>query len=305
MEFNRNVHLATGTNTGGPTKISLTFPTNHNTEPHSLTVSNQFQVTPVYKSTCTFNNDFPALLKDVPSPPKSEDPLFQMGPAQGECRVICFHPKSNITLPLMTIDEIRAIIDRWVEETNSLGIKYLWVQIFENRGEIMGCSNPHPHCQIWASSFFPNEPRIKDFHQKEYFKKHGRPLLMDYVAKELEKKERIVIQNSDWLVVVPFWAMWPYETMVLPKTHLQRFTDLSKSQKTSLAEIIKLLGIKYDNLFKISFPYSMGWHGTSSRRVFRGYELLAQGQRDLTQEQAAEKLRELPEFHYKLVAKEN
>nr|CAD7260413.1 unnamed protein product [Timema shepardi] len=290
------------------------------------------EVTPVYKSTCIFNNDFPALLKDVPSPPKSEDPLFQMGPAQGECRVICFHPKSNITLPLMTIDEIRAVIDRWVEETNSLGTKYLWVQIFENRGDIMGCSNPHPHCQIWASSFFPNEPRIKDFHQKEYFKEHGRPLLMDYVAKELEKKERIVIQNSDWLVVVPFWAMWPYETMVLPKTHLQRFTDLSKSQRTSLAEIIKLLGIKYDNLFKISFPYSMGWHGAptgpklkedNSHWVFHGiyyppllrsatikkfmvgYEMLAQGQRDLTQEQAAEKLRELPEFHYKLLAKEN
>nr|CAD7572574.1 unnamed protein product [Timema californicum] len=209
------------------------------------------EVTPVYKSTCTFNNDFPALLKDVPSPPKSEDPLFQMGPAQGECRVICFHPKSNITLPLMTIDEIRAVIDRWVEETNSLGTKYLWVQIFENRGDIMGCSNPHPHCQIWASSFFPNEPRIKDFHQKEYFKEHGRPLLMDYVAKELEKKE----DNSHWV----------------------------------------FHGIYYPPLLR----------SATIKKFMVGYEMLAQGQRDLTQEQAAEKLRELPEFHYKLLAKEN
>ncbi|PSN42530.1 putative galactose-1-phosphate uridylyltransferase [Blattella germanica] len=283
-------------------------------------------VNPKYESTFVFTNDFPALLEDVPSPNSSEDPLFQMGQAQGTCRVMCFHPKSNITLPLMTVADIRAVIDKWVEQLEDLGKKYLWVQIFENKGSIMGCSNPHPHCQIWASAFFPNEPRIKDHYQLEYYQKYKRPLLMDYVTKELEKKERIVTQNADWVVVVPYWAVWPYETMLLPKTHLKRFTDLNSKQRDSLAAIIKVLTSKYDNLFKTSFPYSMGWHGAptgpkwkedSSHWVFHGiyyppllrsatikkfmvgFEMLAQCQRDLTQEQAAEKLRNLPDIHYK------
>ncbi|XP_067013496.1 galactose-1-phosphate uridylyltransferase isoform X2 [Anabrus simplex] len=283
-------------------------------------------VTSNYKSTFVFNNDFPALLEDVPNPPESDDPLFQMAGARGLCRVMCFHPKSNVTLPVMTIPEIRAVIDKWVEETIFLGEKYDWVQIFENKGAIMGCSNPHPHCQIWASSFLPNEARIKNEKQLEYYEKYKRPMLMDYVEKELDKKIRIVVENSDWVVVVPFWAVWPYETMLLPKTHIKRFTDLNDQQRDSLADIIKKITIKYDNLFHTSFPYSMGFHGapTGSRisedmnhwvfhgiyfppllrsatvkKFMVGYEMLAQSQRDLTAEQAAEKLRSLPDVHYK------
>lgn len=284
------------------------------------------QVNPNYQSTFLFNNDFPALLENVPNVPPSSDPLFQMDSATGTCRVMCLHPKSNITLPLMTVPEIREVIDKWIEELTELGKKYVWVQIFENKGAIMGCSNPHPHCQIWASSFFPNEPRIKEHYQLEYYKKYRRPLLMDYVDKELEKKERIVTENADWVVVVPYWAVWPYETMLLPKTHIKRFTDVNSMQRDSLAAIIKVLTSKYDNLFKTSFPYSMGWHGAPTgpkldedvshwvfhglyyppllrsatvKKFMVGYEMLAQSQRDLTQEQAAEKLRNLPHIHYK------
>ncbi|XP_063233855.1 probable galactose-1-phosphate uridylyltransferase isoform X2 [Bacillus rossius redtenbacheri] len=252
-----------------------------------------------------------------------------MAPAQGTCRVMCFHPKSNLTLPLMSQSEIRAVVDAWVEQFSELGRRFAWVQIFENRGEIMGCSNPHPHCQIWASAFLPNEPRVKDSNQREYFRRHGRPLLLDYVSRELERRERVVVENCDWVVVVPFWAAWPFETMLLPKTHLLRLSDLSTAQRDSLAAIIKQLTTRYDNLFRTSFPYSMGWHGAptgalmdadnehwmlhalyyppllrsaSVRKFMVGYEMLAQVQRDLTQEQAAGRLRDLPDLHYKLVA---
>jgi len=278
-----------------------------------------------YKSTYVFTNDFPALLEDVPMPTPSDDPLFQAAPALGTCKVMCFHPKSNVTLPVMTLEEIRAVIERWIEELKVLGQKYNWVQIFENKGAIMGCSNPHPHCQIWASSYLPNEPRIKDVQQQEYFEKHGRPLLMDYMQRELGRKERTVLENDGWLVVVPWWAVWPYETMVLPKRHVQRFTDLNEKDKETLADIMKKITTKYDNLFQVSFPYSMGFHGAPTaeylakdcshwvfhaiyyppllrsatvKKFMVGYEMLAQSQRDLTPEQAAEKLRNLPDVHY-------
>ncbi|XP_021929002.1 probable galactose-1-phosphate uridylyltransferase [Zootermopsis nevadensis] len=266
------------------------------------------QVNPNYKSTFTFTNDYPALLEDVPSPPPSSDPLFQMESAQGTCRVMCFHPKSNITLPLMTVSEIRDIIDKWIEELTELGKKYIWVQIFENKGAIMGCSNPHPHCQIWASGFFPNEPRIKEHYQLEYYKKFKRPLLMDYVSKELEKKERIVTENVDWVVVVPYWAVWPYETMLLPKTHLKRFSDLKSKQRDSLASIIKCVsgaptGPKlYEDVSHWVFHgvyYPPLLRSATIKKFMVGYEMLAQCQRDLTQEQAAEKLRNVPDIHYK------
>ncbi|CAL4170752.1 unnamed protein product [Meganyctiphanes norvegica] len=281
---------------------------------------------PNYESTFVFTNDFPALLEDVPSPPESEDPLFQAGPARGTCRVMCFHPRSDVTLPVMSVAEITTVINKWVSELRELGEKYTWVQIFENKGAIMGCSNPHPHCQIWSSSFLPNEPRMKEIHQKEYFSKHGTPMLMDYVNKELNKKERLIYTNDDWVVLVPYWAVWPYETMILPRRHIQRMTDMKESEKSSLADAVKKLTTKYDNLFQSSFPYSMGWHGAptgsylssdNSHWVFHGcyfppllrsatvkkfmvgYEMLAQSQRDLTPEQAAVKLRDLPTVHYK------
>ncbi|XP_063544983.1 probable galactose-1-phosphate uridylyltransferase [Cydia strobilella] len=287
------------------------------------------QKNPLYTSTYVFPNDFPALLERVPEPPPPEHPLFQAKQARGTCRVMCFHPDSTTTIPLMSVEEIVAVIQEWKNQTAELGRKYTWVQIFENKGAIMGCSNPHPHCQIWASSFLPNEARVKDRCQKEYFTKSKRVLLVDYREQEVQKQERIVLMNEEWVVLVPYWAAWPYETMLLPRRgRPQRLTELSDTQVRALAEIMKALNTKYDNLFQCSFPYSMGWHGAptgpsktpmdsphwllhalylppllrsaSIKKHMVGYELLAQVQRDLTPEQAAANLRECDhEVHYK------
>ncbi|XP_059612290.1 probable galactose-1-phosphate uridylyltransferase [Phlebotomus argentipes] len=283
---------------------------------------------PNYTSTFVFTNDFPALLEDVPAPPVNQDPLFQTAPARGTCRVICFHPKSNKTLPLLTVTEIGHVLATWREQFEELKQKYTWVQIFENKGAAMGCSNPHPHCQIWACSFLPSEPATKDKYLRQYFEKNGRPLLLDYVEKELLKRERIVIENRNWLVVVPFWASWPFETMIISRRDTKRFDELTQEQSEDLAIVIKELTTKYDNLFKCSFPYSMGWHGAPTgamandnsdhwtlhaiyyppllrsatvRKFMVGFELLCQAQRDLTAEQAAERLRELDgKRHYSI-----
>lgn len=222
----------------------------------------------------------------------------------------------------MTPTEIQAVISRWIDEYNDLSKKYTWVQIFENKGAAMGCSNPHPHCQIWSCSFLPSTPALKDKNLRAYFETHKRPLLQDYVEQEIRKQERVVIQNEDWLVVVPFWATWPYETMLISRNGAtRRISQLTARQQANLALVIKELTTKYDNLFNCSFPYSMGWHGaptptdhswddyehwtlhaiyyppllrsSSIRKFMVGFELLAQGQRDLTAEQAAERLRGL------------
>lgn len=214
-----------------------------------------------------------------------------------------------------------------INQTNELGKKYIWVQIFENRGAMMGCSNPHPHCQIWSSSFFPNEPKVKGENQRIYFEKYGRPMLMDYVEREQQKQERIVCENEEWVVVVPYWAIWPFETMVLPKRHILRFSDFDEKQKHFLAELMRVLVAKYDNLFQCSFPYSMGWHGAPTgsylnsdqrhwtfhgiylppllrsatvKKFIVGYELLAQSQRDLSAEKAAAMLMEQSDTHYSI-----
>lgn len=154
---------------------------------------------------------------------------------------------------------------RWIRQFADLRSKYRWVQIFENKGAAMGCSNPHPHCQIWACSFLPNEAAVKERNLREYYRTHGRPLLDDYVAKELVRRERIVIEHPDWLVVVPYWAAWPFETMIVSRRQLKRLDQLNDKQKQSLALVIKQLTTKYDNLFKCSFPYSMGLHGECGR----------------------------------------
>ncbi|KAK6631668.1 hypothetical protein RUM43_013732 [Polyplax serrata] len=282
------------------------------------------EVNPEYSGCFIFNNDFPALMECVTEKEEGNDPLFKIKPAVGVCKVMCFHPKSNVTLAQCTVKEIKNIIKNWVELTEELGRKYVWVQIFENRGAIMGCSNPHPHCQIWASAFMPNEARVKDFFQMEYYKKHGKPLLLDYVERELQKRERIVLENDDWVVLVPYWALWPFETMILPKTHIKRFSDLQPENPKihTLAVIMKKLVLAYDNVFKCTFPYTMGWHGAPTGKKFQeesthwvfhgvyyppllrsqtikkfmvGYEMLAQGQRDMTPEMAAAKLRSFVE----------
>ncbi|KAK2702982.1 galactose-1-phosphate uridylyltransferase-like isoform X2 [Artemia franciscana] len=284
-------------------------------------------VNPHYESTYVFNNDFPALLQEVPEPDvDSGDPLFKIAGAKGSCRVLCFHPKSNITIPLMTVQEIKRIIDKWCEELQELGKHFTWVQIFENKGDQMGCSNPHPHCQIWSSSFLPNEPKLKDSNQKAYWQKYKSVMLLDYINRELERKERLVEFNDSWVCLVPYWAIWPFETMLLPRRHILRLTDLTEDERISLADIMKKLTIRYDNLFCTSFPYSMGWHGAPTgsltsednshwqlhaiyyppllrsatiRKFMVGYEMLAQPQRDLTAEQAADRLRSVSLTHYK------
>ncbi|KAI8777383.1 galactose-1-phosphate uridylyltransferase [Biomphalaria glabrata] len=284
------------------------------------------QVNPDYTNTYVFDNDFPALLPGGPDPPASDDPLFQSAPAHGKCRVICFHPWSDLTLPLMEVKDIRAVVDTWIAENISLGKQFEWVQLFENRGAVMGCSNPHPHCQVWSCSFLPNEVAVKERMQKNYLKTHGKPMLVDYLEKELIKKERLVLESEHWVWLVPYWAVWPFETMLLPRRHVLRLEDLKEEEKDDLSQIMKQLLTVYDNLFEVSFPYCMGWHGAPTGKYFNddmshwqlhavfyppllrsatvkkfmvGFEMLASAQRDMTAEQAAERLRNLPLVHYK------
>jgi UDPglucose--hexose-1-phosphate uridylyltransferase len=218
-------------------------------------------------------------------------------------------------------------VETWQAQTAELGSRYRWVQVFENKGAAMGCSNPHPHGQIWAGDFIPEEPTKEDLSQRDYFLEHGRPMLLDYAQAELRERSRIVVEGEHWFAVVPFWALWPFETLLLPKASLiPRLTDLPGSHRLDLAETMRRLLVRYDNLFQCSFPYSMGWHGapflpdagekpeeywqlhahfyppllrsSSVKKFLVGYEMLSEGQRDLTAEQAAERLRSLPEKHY-------
>jgi UDPglucose--hexose-1-phosphate uridylyltransferase len=223
----------------------------------------------------------------------------------------------------MSTEEIRTVVEVWAEQTAELGRTYRWVQVFENKGAVMGCSNPHPHGQIWASATLPNEAAKEDQRQRAYLVERGSVLLMEYLTVEMAETERVVVDNEHWLVVAPFWAIWPFETLLAPHRRVARLTDLTGEEKTSLADVLKRLLIRYDNLFETSFPYSMGWHGApfdagdcaywqlhahfyppllrsaSIKKFMVGYELLAEAQRDLTPEQAALRLRELPEVHYR------
>jgi UDPglucose--hexose-1-phosphate uridylyltransferase len=285
------------------------------------------QRNPDYETTFVFTNDFAALLPDTPGDTAElNGALLTAQPVRGTCRVICFSPRHDLTLAEMTPPDIRRVIDLWAEQIVELGATYRWVQVFENKGEAMGASNPHPHGQIWASDFLPNLPAREHQMQLAYFEQHGRLLLLDYAALEWERGERIVVANDDWLVVVPYWAVWPFETLLLPRRAVQRLPDLEASMRDSLADILKRLTTRYDNLFETSFPYSMGWHGAPTgglagpevrgwllhahflppllrsatvRKFMVGFELLAEAQRDLTPEQAAARLRNLPDVHYK------
>jgi UDPglucose--hexose-1-phosphate uridylyltransferase len=275
-----------------------------------------------YKETFVFPNDFAAIKQDTPLA-KNDDPLFKVATEQGESRVICFSPDHSKTLPQLTVKEISSVVDTWQEQCFELGEKYTWVQVFENKGSVMGCSNPHPHGQIWAQQQIPTLGVKKQNAQQAYFNQYNSNLLQDYATREIENKERIVVINDDWLVVVPYWAAWPFETLLLPRFTVSRITELDDCQKLSLADIIKQITIKYDNLFNCSFPYSMGLHGApfdgekhdewtfhasffppllrsaTIRKFMVGYEMMAEAQRDLTAEQAAQRLRSLPSIHYK------
>ncbi len=277
---------------------------------------------PNYTSTFVFTNDFSALLPDTPASSTPTNPLMHLEALQGTCRVMCFSPRHDQTLAVMPVDAIRQVVDLWAEQISELGKQYRWVQVFENRGAVMGCSNPHPHGQVWASDVLPTFPAKADRQQQAYFAEHGSVLLLDYVTLELKEQERIVVDNEHWLAVVPYWAVWPFETLLLPKKQVLRLPDLTDEERESLADILKRLLTRYDNLFETSFPYSMGWHGAPTdegdyrhwqlhahfyppllrsatvKKFMVGYEMLGEPQRDLTAEQAAERLRSLSEVHY-------
>ena len=279
------------------------------------------ETNPDYAGTFVFTNDFAALTADAPDAPASSSPLFQSATARGTSRVICFSPDHSKSLPELPLPAIRGVIDTWCAQTTDLGATYPWVQVFENKGAMMGCSNPHPHGQIWANSFVPNEPAAEDRNQRDYLAQHGRPLLLDYAAAEAGGP-RAVVETEDWLAVVPYWAAWPFETLLLPKAPALRLPDLDDVRRNDLAVALKQLTSRYDNLFQCSFPYSMGWHGApfngednahwqlhahfyppllrsaSVRKFMVGYEMLAEPQRDLTPEQAAERLRAVGSRHY-------
>ena len=279
-------------------------------------------VNPNYQGTFVFKNDFAALTEQTPDSPVSDDPLFQLHSAKGESRVICFSPDHSRTLPELSLEEIGHVITTWIEQTEELSQRYPWVQVFENKGAVMGCSNPHPHGQLWGCDFLPNEIAREEQHQRDWLAEHGRPLLVDYVERELQDRSRIVVETAHWLAVVPFWAAWPFETLLLPKRHVPSLLDLTPELQQDLAIALKELTSRYDNLFECSFPYSMGWHfapprsdcpeawqlhahfyppllrSATVRKFMVGFEMLAETQRDLTPEQAAERLRALSPIHY-------
>ena len=277
---------------------------------------------PAYSHTFVFTNDFAALAPDTPAAPEQADLLFQAGSARGTSRVICFSPDHSRTLPELDLSAVRNVVDTWCAQAAALGQTYQWVQVFENKGAVMGCSNPHPHGQVWASDFLPTEPAREDAHQRLYFANYARPLLLDLAEREAALGERVVLASQYWLAIVPYWAKWPFETLLLPRFEVKRLPELSEAQRDDLALVLKRLTTRYDNLFETSFPYSMGWHGAPSgdadaapwqlhahfyppllrsatvRKFMVGYEMLAEAQRDLTPEQAAERLRALPDIHY-------
>ena len=281
-------------------------------------------VNPQYEGTFVFTNDHAALLSQVPQVPaeRTDDPLFSMQAARGTSRVICFSPDHARTLPELSPAAIGGVIDTWCTQTAELGATHEWVQVFENKGAIMGCSQPHPHGQIWATGYLPNEPAAEDVQQRAYHAKHGRSLLLD-VAEREAASERVVVCTELWLAIVPFWATWPFETLLLPRFAVQRLPQLTGVQRADLAHALKALTTRYDNLFQCSFPYSMGWHGApfdtrdaapwqlhahfyppllrsaTVRKFMVGFEMLAEAQRDLTPEQAAERLLALPARHYR------
>jgi UDPglucose--hexose-1-phosphate uridylyltransferase len=280
---------------------------------------------PAYAATFAFDNDFPALLPESPVVPVDEGGLLAAEPATGRCRVLCFSPRHDLTLAEMEAPAIRPVVDAWAREVETIGsdpaIRY--VQVFENKGAMMGCSNPHPHCQVWATSHVPVGPARKLAAQRAYYERVGRDLVGDYLARELAAGERLVCRNGHWVALVPFWAVWPFELMLVPVRRIPDLPSLAGDERDALADIVRRVSVRYDNLFRTSFPYSMGFHGRPTdgeehpwwrlhavylppllrsatvRKFLVGYELTAEPQRDLTAEDAAARLRAQTEVHYR------
>lgn len=278
---------------------------------------------PNYSDTFVFTNDFAALL-EVSSDAPFQEGLLQAKGERGICKVVCFSPDHGLTLPQMEVSAIGKVIELWQAQYQELGaIDFIQhVQIFENKGEIMGCSNPHPHGQIWAQSTIPQETRLKTNQQDQYWQENQRSLLGDYLAQELKEGSRIVVENEAFVALVPFWAIWPYEAMIIPRRQMRDITEMDGGEKNAFAEMLKALTIRFDNLFETSFPYSAGihqaptdgqehpeWHWHMSfyppllrsaavKKFMVGYELFAEPQRDVTAEYAAKRLQEMAEKHY-------
>ncbi len=280
---------------------------------------------PVYEGTYVFDNDFAALLPDSPRHAVGPSELFQAEAESGICRVICFSPRHDLTLPEMEVAAIERVVAVWADQVAELGSRpdIGYVQLFENKGAAMGSSNPHPHGQLWASYRVPQEPAKEDQAQQAYSAQQQRPLLIDYLAAEVQAQERVVIEQEHWVALVPYWAVWPYEILLLPRRHVTELPALSPAERRDLAGMLKRLLTRYDNLFETSFPYSMGWHGQPTdgrshlhwqlhahfyppllrsatvKKFMVGYEMLGNPQRDITPEQAAQRLRALSDLHYK------
>jgi UDPglucose--hexose-1-phosphate uridylyltransferase len=271
------------------------------------------QRNPDYEDTFVFTNDFAALLPDSPDERMAHG-LLRAEVEAGTCRVLCFSRRHDLTLAGMEPTAVRGLVDLWADQTAELGERFQWVQVFENRGEVMGASNPHPHGQIWAGTALPVDAAREDATQQAYLRKHGSRMLLDYVAQE-SGGPRVVDEDDEWLVIVPFWASWPFETLLIAKRPVERLPDLDDAPRDALARILIRLLASYDHLFGLPAPYSMGWHqapfhGTQAdqwqlhahvfpplltsrmRKFMVGYELLAETQRDLTAEDAAARLRE-------------
>lgn len=270
---------------------------------------------PGYTGSFVFDNGFPALLPEA-AEPAAPDPLLVRTPARGTARVICYSPDHSQTMADMDQAAIRAVVDTWTAESRALHRDFAYVQVFENKGAMMGCSSPHPHGQIWASDFIPSEVEDEDREQAAWRERHGTVLLDAVVQRELAEGDRVLWHGRDWLVVVPFWASWPFETLLIARQPVLRLEELEGSSRDELAEALVALTRGYDRLFGVSFPYSMGWHqmpagardpaawrlhahfyppllrSASVRKFMVGYEMLAEAQRDLTPEQAASLLRE-------------
>jgi len=281
---------------------------------------------PAYPETYVFDNDFSSLLPpDEATQNDRTDGVFAAEAESGRCRVVCFSPRHDLTLPELSIQEIEHVIRTWTAETEQLSqladIRY--VQVFENKGAMMGCSNPHPHSQIWATGHVPNEPAVEAARQETYLREHGTCLLCDTLAAEKREGKRLVAENDHFTAVVPFWAVWPFEVLLIANRHVGKLADLTPAEVTGLADVMRQITTRYDNLFEISFPYSMGFHQTpcdsekhdgwhlhahfyppllrsaTVRKFMVGFEMLGMPQRDITPETAAERLRSLNPVHYK------
>lgn len=274
---------------------------------------------PEYSRTFVFTNDFATLKPETPEEEWQEHELIRAVGEPGICRVVCFSPRHDLTIGQMSVESIVSVVDSWVDEFVQLGNhpKIRYVQIFENRGEMMGCSNPHPHGQIWASASIPNQVLREQESQLDYWERHRRTLLTDYLEWERQQQVRVVAENDAFTAVVPFWAVWPFETMVISRRPVASVDLFTPAERSGLADILRGTAARYDNLFQVSFPYSMGFHqrptdggahpewhfhvhflppllrSATVRKFMVGYELLAMPQRDITPESAAERLRQL------------